>query len=65
MKILIQADDITDRGEDLSEQKMVDVSLEHIGSEAYVRVEIGGRRYDIGFRDFWAASRAVCEDFGS
>ena len=38
------------------------MELEPIGSQAWVRLKIGDQTWDIAYREFWDAARAVCID---
>jgi hypothetical protein len=40
----------------------VPLILEELGARSYVRLTLEGREYDIDYREFWAAARAVCID---
>lgn len=59
MKIVIEAED-RNSAEDGESGPKVEIVLTEIGSSAWVRLDVGGRSYDIDYREFWDAARAVC-----
>ncbi len=58
MKISLEAEPRID-GKLCSGVPMV---LEELGSQAYIRLTLDGREYDLCYHEFWAAARAVCID---
>jgi hypothetical protein len=59
MRIVMEADDRTglEQGDKIERTEIV---LSELGSEGWVRMEVGGRTYDIDYREFWNAARSVC-----
>lgn len=56
MKITIDAAIIHDTDGETGKES---IELEQIGTMAWVRMKIGSQTWDIDFRDFWNAARAV------
>ncbi len=59
MKVVVDAAIIDPKEGEIGRQP---IELEQIGSEAWVRLTIGGQVWDIDYREFWNSARAVCID---
>lgn len=59
MKVIVDAA-ILD--EENAETGRTPIEFEQVGSEGWVRMKIGAQGWDIDFRDFWNAARALGVD---